>query len=489
MDMDMDILLCISLMIFSIFFLQIIFKKQKNKLPPSPPSLPIIGHLHLLKRPFHRTLRNLSAKYGPIVYLRLGSRPTVLVSSPSIVEECFTKKNDIILSNRPHCILADYLTYNHTTITFSSYGDHLRNLRRVITNRILCSAALNNFAAVRAEEIHFSIGKLFLNYKENKKINLSLFLNELLMNVFMKVLIGKKTDSEGKDLFSGDLPLHICDFIPVLRKIGYGGFEKMVKSFSNTADKYLQGLVDESRREIKTGGNKTVLQLLLSLQETEPDYYTDDIIKGILQEIIGGGPDTSASVIIWAMTLLLNHPEVMEKVKNEIDFHVTSERLIEESDLFKLSYLRSLVNETLRLFPGLPLLLPRLSSDDCTIGGYHIPRGTMVLVNAWAIHRDPNTWDEPEKFKPERFDGIKKEFEGFKFVPFGMGRRPCPGAGMATRIMGLIIGTLIQCFEWQRIGHDLLDMEEGSGLVLPKVKPLEAFYKPRPSMQSIISQL
>lgn len=189
------------------------------------------------------------------------------------------------------------------------------------------------------------------------------------------------------------------------------------------------------------------------------------------------------------MSLLLNHPEVLEKVKNEIDQHVTPGRLLDDSDLSNLPYLHCIIKETLRLFPAAPLLLPHFSSENCTINGFHIPRATTLLVNIWAIHRDPILWEEPDKFKPERFEGIKEESQGYKFLPFGMGRRSCPGAGMAMRLMSLALGTLIQCFEWERVGPELVNMDAESKLTLPKAQPLEALYKPRPSMSVLLSQL
>lgn len=142
-------------------------------------------------------------------------------------------------------------------------------------------------------------------------------------------------------------------------------------------------------------------------------------------------------------------------------------------------------------FPGAPLLLPRVSNQDCTLGGYDIPRGTTLVVNCWAIHRDPSSWEEPTNFKPERFlEKTGKESEGSKYLPFGIGRRPCPGAAMATRAVEFTISTLIQCFEWERVGPELEDLEEGNGVfVFPKAKPLEAFCKPRASMKHLVTQL
>ena len=200
------------------------------------------------------------------------------------------------------------------------------------------------------------------------------------------------------------------------------------------------------------------------------------------------GTDTSFLTMQWAMSLLLNHPEVLEKARNEIDEHIGQGRLIEDSDFPKLPYLRCIINETLRLFPAAPLLVPHFSSEDCTISGYKIPRNTTLMINAWAIHRDPNLWEEPTKFKPERFEGIDVGCEGFKFIPFGKGRRTCPGNTLAIRFVALTLGTLIQCFEWKRLGQELVDLEERSSLTMHKVKPLDALCKPRLSMINFASQ-
>ena len=212
----------------------------------------------------------------------------------------------------------------------------------------------------------------------------------------------------------------------------------------------------------------------------------------LIQILFIAGTDTSMNTMEWAMSLLLNHPQVIEKLRKEIDCHVGHGRMLRESDLPKLPYLRCVINETLRLYPTAPMLLPHFSSEDCTVGGYHIPRGTTLMVNAWAIHRDPKVWDEPTKFKPERFEGmIEGEREGFnfKFIPFGVGRRVCPGEGMGFRSVSLAVGTLIHCFDWERVGEELVDMAQDSGITLSKSRPLEAVCCPRRNMINLLSQL
>lgn len=205
--------------------------------------------------------------------------------------------------------------------------------------------------------------------------------------------------------------------------------------------------------------------------------------------MLAAGTDTSSGTMEWALSLLLNNPESLAKSQTEIDNQTGQSRLIEESDLGNLPHLRGIINETLRMYPSGPLLVPHESSEDCTVGGFHVPRGTMLLVNAWAIQNDPKLWVQPEQFKPERFLNVQEERDGFIWLPFGTGRRGCPGEGLANRIVGLALGSLIQCFEWERHGEEMVDMTEGAGLTMPKARPLIAKCRPRPTMLALLSQL
>ncbi|KAJ0785669.1 putative cytochrome P450 [Helianthus annuus] len=187
------------------------------------------------------------------------------------------------------------------------------------------------------------------------------------------------------------------------------------------------------------------------------------------------------------MALLLNHPEVLERARTELDNYIGQERMVEEADLSNLPYIQCIINETLRLFPAGPLLVPHEPSQDCTIGGFDVARGTMVLVNAWAIHRDPMVWDDSLSFKPERFENMANE--GYRFIPFGMGRRQCPGSSLANRVMGLALASLIQCFEWERVSNELVRLSEGKGLTMPKDEPLEAMCRVRQRMGHILKEI
>ncbi|ONI02896.1 hypothetical protein PRUPE_6G227400 [Prunus persica] len=497
-----DILFCTSLtVIFILFTFKFLVQPNRSRyknIAPSPPSLPILGHLHLLRPPVHRTFHRLSQKYGPVFSLWFGSRRVVIVSSPSAVEECFTK-NDIVLANRPRLLMGKHVGYNNTTMAGSPYGDHWRNLRRIGVTEIFSTARLQTFSGIRKDEVKHLLLKLSQNARDGfAKVELKSMFNELTFNIIMTMVAGKRyygddmsVDKEEakqfrqimSDAFLYGSAANPADFLPILNWVGRGGYEKKVKTLAKRTDAFLQGLIDEHRRKGKNG--TTMIDHLLSLQESQPEYYNDQIIKGLILVLLLAGTDTSAMTLEWALSNLLNNPHVLKKVKAELDAQLGQENLVDEPDLSKLPYLQSIISETLRLCPAAPLLVPHLSSEDCIIGGFDVPRDTMVLINAWALHRDPQLWDDPESFMPERFES--GDNFSHKLLPFGLGRRSCPGVGLAQRVVGLTLGSLIQCFEWERVSEKEIDMTEDKGLTMPKAVPLEAMCKSRLIARKVLS--
>ncbi|KAG2666235.1 hypothetical protein I3760_15G047600 [Carya illinoinensis] len=504
----------IAFFLSTIFILKLLYRRNQN-LPPSPFSLPLIGHFHLLKQPIYQALQTLSLQYGPILSLKLGSRSILVVSSASAVEECFTK-NDIIFANRPNTMAGEHFTYNFTNPVWAPYGHLWKNLRRLVNLEIFSNNSLQKFSIIRQEEVYSLIRQLFKlsNGEEPQKVEFRYLCSLLTFNIMMRILTGKPcvgeeaaiTDAgkkhlqDMKDTYFASLSMNACDFFPVLRWVGYKGIEKGIISLRGRRDEWLTGLIQEIKQEKTISLNtttvmdeekkKTLIETLLSIHESDPEFCSDDVVKSIILMMFVAGTDTTATAMEWAMALLLNHPKVLQKLKAEIDDQVGHERLLNDSDLSKLPYLRCVINETLRLYPPVPLLLPHFSAEDCTVGGFQISRGTILVVNAWLINRDPKLWEEPERFKPERFEGIfLGERETFKFIPFGVGRRACPGSGMALRTISLALGALIQCFDWERLDKEMVDMSSVSGFVLSKAKPLEAVCSLRRSTKDMLSQL
>ncbi|ONI02892.1 hypothetical protein PRUPE_6G227000 [Prunus persica] len=484
--------------LFTIKFLLQEKRRRYKNLTPSPLSLPILGHLHLLKIPIHRTLQRLSQNHGPVISLWFGSQRVVIVSSSSAAQECFTK-NDVVLANRPSMLIGKHLAYNNTTTATSQYGDHWRNLRRIGSTEIFSTSRLNAFLNVREDEVKHLLLKLSENVHDDfAKVELKSMFYELTFNIIMRMVAGKRYYGEDasvdkeearqfreimKEVFAYTGVANPVDFLPVLNWVGSErGYEKKVMKLARKTDAFMQGLIDEHRSKDKNGS--TMIDHLLSLQDSQPEYYSDQIIKGLILDMVLAGTDTSSVTLEWAMSNLFNHPDVLKRARAELDAQLGQERLVKEHDISKLPYLQSIISETLRLYPAAPILLPHFSTDDCAIGGYKVPRGTMVLVNAWAIHRDPKLWDDPQSFIPERF-GSGYDLSS-QLMPFGLGRRSCPGSGLAQRTLGLTLGSLIQCFDWARISEKEIDMTEGKGFTMPKVMPLEVMCKARPIINKVL---
>lgn len=206
-----------------------------------------------------------------------------------------------------------------------------------------------------------------------------------------------------------------------------------------------------------------------------------------MKNLLAAGTETTSTTLEWAMSLLLNHPDVLKRAQEEIESNVGRDRLLDKNDLPRLPYLHCIISETLRLYPPTPMLLPHEASTDCKIHGYDVPAGSMVLVNAYAIHRDPAMWEDPEEFRPERFELGRAE--GKFMMPFGMGRRRCPGENLAMRTMGLVLGALLQCFDWTRVGDREVDIATATGTIMSKAVPLEAQCKPRANMSAVLQKI
>ncbi|XP_034689407.1 cytochrome P450 81Q32-like [Vitis riparia] len=492
-----------ALFIFCLILLKVFVRgrRRHGNLPPSPPPLPIIGHLHLVRGGgLHRTFRSLSEKYGPILFLQLGWQPTVIVSSPSVVEECFTK-NDIVLANRPLFLLGKYLGYNFTALAWAGYGDHWRNLRRLSTLEVFSPSRLDLIVGIQKDEVKCLLQRLSPDSRDGfGKVELKSKFSELTFNIITRAVAGKRFYGEDVDaevslnfrnlineIFQSAEATNPADLLPIFRWIDYQGFERKMIEVSGKSDVFMQGLIDEHRSDRSSlESRNTMIDHLLSLQKSQPEYYTDEIIKGLIMVLILAGTETSATTTEWAMALLLNHPNSLKKAIAEIDNRVGQERIMDETDLPNLPYLQNIVRETLRLYPPGPLLVPHVSSEECEIGGYHIPKHTMVMVNAWAIQRDPKLWHDATSFRPERFETGKAET--YKFLPYGVGRRACPGASMANRLIGLTLGTLIQCYSWERVSDKEVDMTGAEGLTMPKKTPLEAMCKPRDVLKKVFEE-
>ena len=302
----MEILYFYLALLLPIIFIVKILNHSNQKLPPSPFSLPIIGHFYLLKRSLLQKIETLSLQYGPILSLKFGSRSILVVSSPSVVEECFTK-NDIIFANRPRTMAGEHFGFNATAPVWAPYGHLWRNLRRVATVEIFSHIRLQKSSLIREEEVHSLLRQLYkVSNLEPQKVELRYLFSLLVSNIMMRMVagkpcvgkevesmdVGKQLHKEFKETYFSSLTMNICDCFPILRWVGYKGLEKNMIRLQRKRDEVLWRLIEETKQKktssslkndtIDVEKKRTLIETLFSLRKSEPEFYSDDVIKSMI---------------------------------------------------------------------------------------------------------------------------------------------------------------------------------------------------------------
>ncbi|KAI7746939.1 hypothetical protein M8C21_020668 [Ambrosia artemisiifolia] len=472
------------------FLLQILRTKKVNIVnnqaaPLAKGAWPIIGHLHLLSgsRPPQQVLGDMVDIYGPIFTIKLGVHQVVVVSSGEVAKECLTT-NDKVFASRPKSKAVEIMAYNYAMFGLAPYGEYWREVRKIVMLEILSQRRVEMLGHVRVSEVRASMKDIYEAWLMNKdsegsgmvKVDMKQWFGSLVLNVLVRIISGARfqhNDEEGvrlqnvvRKFFELLGAFVVSDFIPFTNGFDLGGYEKEMKMAGKEMDNIIEGLTDFS-----------------SPRCDFPGYDHDTVIKATCLAMITAGSDTTSVTLTWALSLLLNHPNILKTTQDEIDEHVGRDRLVEESDIKNLVYLDAIIKETLRLYPAGPLSLPHESMEDCVVSGYNIPKGTRLLVNLWKIHRDPNIWSDPYEFKPERFLTSQKDIDPkgnhFELIPFSSGRRICPGVFFALQVLPLALATVIQQFVISKPSNEPIDMSESSGLTTSKATPLEVLIAPR----------
>ncbi|CAN6585073.1 unnamed protein product [Malus baccata var. baccata] len=481
------------------FFLYRIFtpggSHHSLPLPPGPKPWPVVGNLPHLGPVPHHSLAALARQYGPLMHLRLGFVDVVVAASASVASQ-FLKTHDANFSSRPPNSGAKHLAYNYQDLVFAPYGPRWRLLRKISSVHLFSGKALDDLKHVRQEEV--GVLAHGLASAGSKPVNLAQLLNVCTVNALGRVMVGRRLFGNG---MGGEDPkadefksmvvemmvlagvFNIGDFIPSLEWLDLQGVAGKMKKLHKRFDAFLTAIVEEHKRS-RGGKHVDMLTTLLSLKEDadgEGAKLTDTEIKALLLNMFTAGTDTSSSTVEWAIAELLRHPKILAQLQQELDQVVGRDRLVTESDLPNLTYLQAVIKETFRLHPSTPLSLPRMATESCEINGFHIPKGATLLVNVWAISRDPDQWSEPLEFRPERFmsGGEKPNVDvrgnDFEVIPFGAGRRICAGMSLGLRMVSLMTATLVHGFDWtlaDGLTPEKLNMDEAYGLTLQRAAPL-----------------
>ncbi|XWS21117.1 hypothetical protein CRYUN_Cryun30bG0027900 [Craigia yunnanensis] len=470
---------------------------------------PIIGHLPLLGGPEspHVTLGAMADKLGPVFTIRLGVHQALVVSASHIAKEIFTT-NDMAVSSRSKMAAAEHLGYNYAMFGFSPYGQYWREIRKITMLELLSNHRIEQLGNVFVSEINGSLKDLYEFWVEKKNdsgkvsVDMKKQFGDLTLNVILRMVAGKRYSGGAKedqkvvsryrqalrDFFHLSGIFVLGDAVPFLRWLDLGGYEKWMLKTAKELEDIVGGWLEDHRRSGRwdeTKKEKDFMDVMNSVLKGADlaGYDADTINKATSLNMILAGSDTTTVTLIWALSLLLNNPPTLKKAQKELDIHVGKDRLVQESDISKLVYIQAIVKETLRMYPPAPLSAPRELSESCSVGGYEIPEGTRLIVNLHKIQRDPKIWPEPTEFKPERFLTTHKVVDvrgqHFELMPFGSGRRSCPGTSFALQMLHLTLSNFLHAFKFYTPSNDLIDMSGTVGLTNVKSTPLEALVSPR----------
>ncbi|KAF6164809.1 hypothetical protein GIB67_005868 [Kingdonia uniflora] len=461
----------------------------RSRPPPSPSRLYIIARM--FGSLLHHSLTQLSKKLGPVMLLKLGSVPVLVVSSAEVAREVL-KTHDHVFCNRP--VLEGFRKhlYNFKDVALSPYGEYWRQMRKICVLELLSAKKVHSFRSVRVQEVENMIKSISLT--SSCVVNLDEKLNLFTHTVILRIALGRSY--EGKEFESGgnlsellNGAIGMMGAFSVLSLFPYIGrvialFTRLQQKLDNNfneLDALLQQVVDEhSDPDRQTGEYEDIVDVLLRLEKEQfgEIRFTKDHIKAILMDMYLAGSSSSSIVLIWTMAELAKNPRVMKKVQEEVRRCVGKKEKVDENDLDHLHYLKMVVKESLRIHPSGSVLIPRECMSHCIINGYDIYPKTWVLINIWAIARDPVSWKNPEEFLPERFIDCPIDYKGkdFEFLPFGAGRRGCPGMSLGVAIIELALANLLYSFNWELppgISTENFNMEETGVFSLEKKSKLQ----------------
>ncbi|KAK9069920.1 hypothetical protein SSX86_010318 [Deinandra increscens subsp. villosa] len=468
--------------------------KNRKNIPPSPRKLPIIGNFHQLSSSPNRNLQILSQKYGPLMLIHLGSIPTLIASSAEAAKEIM-KTHDLSFCSRPNLTVPNILLYSSTSIAFSPYGEYWRQFKSLVVLKLLSNTRVKSYKNVRENETALIIQEL--GECCGSIVDMGSMFSSLTNNIISRIALGRKLDGPKYThllrVFMDSLNMFdVGSYIPWLswvdRVIGsLGTVEKIAKEFDEFLEMVIEEHVNKKKGEdTKSNEGEDFVDILLELQKNDTSGFTlrRDTLKVLILEAFAAGTETTQTTLVWTMSELIRNPKVMKRLQLEVTEASKGRSMIFEEDLETMPYLKAVIKESMRLHTPVPLLLPRKSMKDVKLMGYDIAAGTQVIINAWAIARDPALWEKSNEFKPERFLSNSISYQGphFEWLPFGAGRRTCPGIQFSVPLIELVLANIVYKFDMglpYGIRNEDLDMTEIAGITIQRKSPLLVSVSPR----------
>ncbi|KAL7597836.1 cytochrome P450 98A2 [Lactuca sativa] len=482
------------------YLLPSIYQRLRFNLPPGPRPLPIVGNLYDVKPVKFRCYAEWARTYGPIFSVYLDSKLNVIVNSSELAKEVL-KENDQQLADRHRNRATMSFSRGGKDLIWADYGPHYVKVRKVCNLELFSPKRLEALRPIREDEVTAMVESIFRHStdldKRGKALPLRGYLGTVAFNNITRLTFGKRfvtpeggMDDQGqefKGIVSNGIKIggkvFMAENIPWLRWF-FAGENEILAKHEQRRDRLTKAIMAEhdiARK--KTGGTQEhFIDALHTLQQKYD--LSDDTIIGLLWDMITAGMDTTSISVEWAMAELVKNPRVQQKAQEELDRVIGTDRIMSETDFSKLPYLQSIAKEALRLHPPTPLMLPHKANANVKLGGYDVPKGAIVHVNVWAIARDPAIWKDPEEFRPERFfeEDVDVKGHDYRLLPFGAGRRVCPGAQLAINLVTSMLGHLLHHFEWTPpagMKPEEVDLTENPGMVTYMKHPIEAVATPR----------
>lgn len=476
--------------IFLLLLLLTVVKKNKSggNEPPGPAAFPVFGNwLQVGNDLNHRFLARLSARYGPVFRLRLGVRNLVVVSDPSLAAEVLHTQG-VEFGSRPRNLVFDIFTANGADMVFTEYGEHWRRMRRVMTPPFFTQRVVQQYGAAWEAEMDAVVADLRSDAAAAGVV-VRRRLQLMLYNIMYRMMFDARFESVDDPLFVGatkfnsersrlaqSFDYNYGDFIPALRPF-LRGYLRRCRDLQTRRLAFFNDNYVQKRRQLlqqQTSSSRDTLRCAMDhvLDAERRGEITAENVIYIVENINVAAIETTLWSIEWALAEVVNHPAVQRRLRDEIAATLADDEPLTEANVHRLAYLQAVVKETLRLHSPIPLLVPHMNLDDATLGGFAVPRGSKVVVNAWWLANNPDLWDRPDEFRPDRFLAEDKAVDAtvgggkvdFRFLPFGVGRRSCPGIILALPILALVVGKLVRSFEMlPPPGVDKLDVTEKGG--------------------------